>query len=107
MTSLEIYTLQVGIMSLTLEFLHEFVGVRPGRFISQTVCFLSAIFLRLLKSARIAVSYFIQPTYFFLSGGSPVELLGWLVECCFTSTETVGLLGTGSPGRPPRLSHST
>ena len=30
-----------------------------------------------------------------------------LVECCFTSTETVGLLGTGSPGRPPRLSHSS
>ena len=27
----------------------------------------------------------------------------WLVECCFTSTETVGLLGTGNPGRPPRL----
>ena len=21
---------------------------------------------------------------------------GWLVECCFTSTETVGLLGTGA-----------
>ena len=25
------------------------------------------------------------------------------VQCCFTSTETVGLLGTGSPGRPLRL----
>ena len=23
--------------------------------------------------------------------------VGWLVECCFTSTETVGLLGTGCP----------
>ena len=23
-------------------------------------------------------------------------LVGWLVECCFTSTETVGLLGTGA-----------
>ena len=42
----------------------------------------------------------------------------WQVRCsdfdmllaevfCFTSTETVGLLGTGSPGRPPRLLHST
>ena len=30
-----------------------------------------------------------------------------LDECCFTSTETVGLLGTGNPGRPPRLSHSS
>ena len=29
-------------------------------------------------------------------------LVGWLKRC-FTSTETVGLLGTGSPGRPPRL----
>ena len=28
-----------------------------------------------------------------------------LPQCCFTSTETV--LGTGSPGRPPRLSHSS
>ena len=25
----------------------------------------------------------------------------------FTSTDTVGLLGAGSPGRPPRLSHSS
>ena len=51
---------------------------------------------------------------------------GWMVECCFTSTETVGLLGAGaqdvqlldvdrnhrlirdgSPGQPPRLSHSS
>ena len=30
-----------------------------------------------------------------------------LVECCFTSTETIDLLGTGSPGRTPRLSHSS
>ena len=30
-----------------------------------------------------------------------------LLECCFTTTETVGLLGTGSQGRPPRLSHSS
>ena len=29
------------------------------------------------------------------------------MKCGFTSTETVGLLGTGSPGRPPRLSHSS
>ena len=31
--------------------------------------------------------------------------ISWL-KCRFTSTETLGLLGTGSPGRPPRLSHS-
>ena len=30
-----------------------------------------------------------------------------VVECCFTSTETVRLIRTGSPGRPPRLSHSS
>ena len=31
-----------------------------------------------------------------------------LLKCCFTSTETVGLSGTGaSTGRPPRLSHSS
>ena len=29
------------------------------------------------------------------------------VECCFTSTETTRLIRTGSPGRPPRLSHSS
>ena len=30
-----------------------------------------------------------------------------MVECCFTSTETVALIRTKSPGRPPRLSHSS
>ena len=30
----------------------------------------------------------------------------WL-KCCFTSTESVGLLGTGCPGCPPSLSHSS
>ena len=31
-----------------------------------------------------------------------------VVKCCFTSTETVGLVRDGSPGRPPsRLSHIT
>ena len=29
------------------------------------------------------------------------------VQCCFTSTETVRLIRTGSPGRPLRLSHSS
>ena len=29
------------------------------------------------------------------------------VQYCFTSTETVGLLETGSPGWPPRLSHGS
>ena len=43
-----------------------------------------------------------------------VDILGtnWdqclsMVQCCFTSTETVRLFRTESPGRPPRLSHST
>ena len=30
-----------------------------------------------------------------------------MAQCCFTSTETIGLIRTGSPGRPPRLSHSS
>ena len=30
-----------------------------------------------------------------------------IVQCCFTSTETVRLIRTESPGRPPRLSHSS
>ena len=33
--------------------------------------------------------------------------LSLLVECCFTSTETVRIIRDGSPGRPPRLSHSS
>ena len=37
----------------------------------------------------------------------PHDTVGWLVECCFTSTETVRLIRVGSPGRPPRLSHSS
>ena len=38
--------------------------------------------------------------------GKEDAAVGW-VECYFTSTVTLGLLGTGSPGRPPRLSHSS
>ena len=30
-----------------------------------------------------------------------------MVQCCFTSTETVRLIRTESPGRPPQLSHSS
>ena len=30
-----------------------------------------------------------------------------MVQCCFTSTETIRLIRTGSSGRPPRLSHSS
>ena len=30
-----------------------------------------------------------------------------MVQCCFTPTETVRLIRTDSPGRPPRLSHSS
>ena len=29
-----------------------------------------------------------------------------MVQCCFTSTGIIKLIRTGSPGRPPRLSHS-
>ena len=46
--------------------------------------------------------------------GCRVDILGTncvqcvsMVQCCFTSTETVRLVRTGSPGRPPRLSHSS
>ena len=31
-----------------------------------------------------------------LNGFSADDSVGWLVECCFASTETVGLLGTGA-----------
>ena len=45
------------------------------------------------------------------SPGRPLRLshsfLSSVLQCCFTSTETVGLLGTGNPGRPARLSHSS
>ena len=30
-----------------------------------------------------------------------------MIQCCFTSTETVRLIRTESPGRPPQLSHSS
>ena len=44
----------------------------------------------------------------------PVDILGTNCDqcpstgqCCFTSSETVRLIRDGSPGRPPRLSHSS
>ena len=46
--------------------------------------------------------------------GCLVDILGTncdqclsMVQCCFTSTETVRVIRTGGPGRPPRLSHSS
>ena len=46
--------------------------------------------------------------------GCRVDILGTncdqclsMVQCCFTSTETVRLIRMESPGRPPRLSHSS
>ena len=46
--------------------------------------------------------------------GCRVDILGTncdqcvcMVQCCFTSTETVRLFRTGSPRRPSRLSHSS
>ena len=46
--------------------------------------------------------------------GCRVDILGRncdqcvsMVQSCFTSTETVRHIRTGSPGRPPRLSHSS
>ena len=46
--------------------------------------------------------------------GCRVDILGTncdqcrsMVQCCFMSTETVRPIKTGSPGRPPRLSHSS
>ena len=46
--------------------------------------------------------------------GCRVDILGTncdqcvcMVQCCFTSTETMKLIRTGGPGRPPRLSHSS
>ena len=30
-----------------------------------------------------------------------------MVQCCFTSTETIRLIRTGSPRWPPQLSHSS
>ena len=46
--------------------------------------------------------------------GMSADILGtsWdqcvsMVQCCFTSTETIRLIRTENPGRPPRLSHSS
>ena len=46
--------------------------------------------------------------------GCRVDILGTncdqcvcMVQCCFTSTETIMLIRTGSLGQPPRLSHSS
>ena len=39
--------------------------------------------------------------------GTDCDQCRGMVQCCFTSTETVRLIRTESPGRPPRLSHSS
>ena len=46
--------------------------------------------------------------------GCQVDILGTncdecvsMVQCCFTSTKNIRLVRMGSPGQPPRLSHSS
>ena len=41
------------------------------------------------------------------SAGKGSKQIPVVVECCFTSTENIRLIRDGSPGRPPRLSHSS
>ena len=36
--------------------------------------------------------------------GTNCDLCVSMLQCCFPSTETIRLIRTGSPGRPPRLS---
>ena len=45
-------------------------------------------------------------TYYFLLLGANCDHCVYMVQCCFTSTETIKVIRTGSPGRPPRLPHS-
>ena len=54
----------------------------------------------LVLSSTFSRLFFIFKFFFFLF----VQVRG---QCCFTFTETYGLLETGVPGRPPRLSHSS
>ena len=100
------------------------------------------IVLRVYVVSKILLFEVYIPSKFQFTLCQSSECAGWLVECCFTSTEIVGLLGTGaqdghldfhtvpelydttvqccftstetiriirdgSPGRPPRLSHSS
>ena len=48
------------------------------------------------RQDRVSV---VQSGQFFakkLSSPRPICVCAWLLKCCFTSTETVGLLGTGA-----------
>ena len=81
-------------------------------------CFTATGTIRLIRDgeSRTATSTFTQLlSYVELNVlGCRVDILGTncdqcvsMVQCCFTSTETIRLIRTGSPGRPPRLSHSS
>ena len=41
------------------------------------------------------------------SSGTNCDQCLSMVQCCFTSAETIRLIRTGSPGRPPRINHSS
>ena len=86
--------------------------------VSVLCCFTSTETLRLIRDGepRTATSIFTHllssapkvPQCIHQSFKSSASVIFYrLVECCFTSTETVGLLRTGSPERPPRLSQSS
>ena len=65
------------------------------------------IVLRVYVVSKILLFEVYIPSKFQFTLCQSSECAGWLVECCFTSTETIRIIRDGSPGRPPRLSHSS
>ena len=59
------------------------------------------------QNQMLAHSGFVSGYLVFLMIGTNCDQCVSMVQCCFTSTETWRLIRTGSPGRPPRLSHSS
>ena len=75
------------------DFLTEFVPVAPVRSRMHHSFFLPVLLNAPLMSTDML-------------GDKLISVVS-MVQCCLTSTETVRLIRTEIPGRPPRLSHSS
>ena len=79
-----------------------------------TVCYCTGLIKNWLNIFIVALAAYDDDDVKLNVLGCRVDILGTncdqckcMVQCCFTSIETIRLVRTGSPRRPPRLSHSS
>ena len=63
--------------------------------------------VKVVMSLLLAKLLFCRNLYFVIPTCPLFAKPAFSFQCCFMSTETIRCIGTGSPGRPPHLPHSS